>query len=103
MNVQYPPAPIHQGPLPPGWEMRYDPPSGRYFFVDHNSRSTTWNDPRLNPPYLTHYPSSQSPYQATYHQYPPFPPSGMNVPARLDGPMNRETAENQSGHQRETD
>ncbi|KAH9063727.1 hypothetical protein EDB83DRAFT_2382646 [Lactarius deliciosus] len=32
------------GPLPPGWERRIDP-LGRTYYVDHNSRSTTWNRP----------------------------------------------------------
>ena len=27
--------------LPPGWEMRIAP-NGRPFFIDHNSRATTW-------------------------------------------------------------
>ncbi|KAI7874368.1 HECT-domain-containing protein [Lichtheimia hyalospora FSU 10163] len=33
------------GPLPPGWEMR-STPEGRPYFVDHNTRTTTWVDPR---------------------------------------------------------
>ncbi|KAI8891017.1 HECT-domain-containing protein [Backusella circina FSU 941] len=33
------------GPLPPGWEMRHNP-EGRPYFVDHNTRTTTWVDPR---------------------------------------------------------
>ena len=35
------------GPLPEGWERRNDP-LGRTYFVDHNTRSTTWNRPPLN-------------------------------------------------------
>lgn len=34
------------GPLPAGWEMRVTQ-SGRVYFVDHNTRTTTWDDPRL--------------------------------------------------------
>nr|XP_003218663.1 PREDICTED: BAG family molecular chaperone regulator 3 isoform X2 [Anolis carolinensis] len=34
-------------PLPPGWEVKIDPQTGWPFFVDHNSRTTTWSDPRL--------------------------------------------------------
>uniref|UniRef100_A0A8C4U644 BAG cochaperone 3 n=1 Tax=Falco tinnunculus TaxID=100819 RepID=A0A8C4U644_FALTI len=34
-------------PLPPGWEIKIDPQTGWPFFVDHNSRTTTWSDPRL--------------------------------------------------------
>nr|XP_036867011.1 BAG family molecular chaperone regulator 3 isoform X1 [Manis javanica] len=36
-------------PLPPGWEIKIDPQTGWPFFVDHNSRTTTWNDPRVLP------------------------------------------------------
>lgn len=35
------------GPLPPGWERRTDP-LGRTYYVDHNTRSTTWNRPSSN-------------------------------------------------------
>lgn len=34
-------------PLPSGWEVKIDPQTGWPFFVDHNNRTTTWNDPRL--------------------------------------------------------
>ncbi|KAJ3332713.1 hypothetical protein HDU76_013326 [Blyttiomyces sp. JEL0837] len=33
------------GPLPAGWEQRFTP-EGRAYFVDHNTRTTTWVDPR---------------------------------------------------------
>ncbi|KAJ3411380.1 hypothetical protein HDV05_002305 [Chytridiales sp. JEL 0842] len=36
------------GPLPSGWERRFTP-EGRPYFIDHNTRATTWQDPRLNP------------------------------------------------------
>jgi E3 ubiquitin-protein ligase NEDD4 len=34
------------GPLPSGWEMRMTS-AGRVYFVDHNTKITTWDDPRL--------------------------------------------------------
>lgn len=34
------------GGLPAGWEMRVTD-NGRVYFVDHNTQSTTWDDPRL--------------------------------------------------------
>jgi hypothetical protein len=40
-------------PLPPGWDMKHDQ-NEKVFFVDHNTRSTTFIDPRL--PLLTHTP-----------------------------------------------
>ncbi|EPY54216.1 HECT-type ubiquitin-protein ligase Pub3 [Schizosaccharomyces cryophilus OY26] len=36
----------HLGPLPSGWEMRLTN-SARVYFVDHNTKTTTWDDPRL--------------------------------------------------------
>lgn len=33
------------GPLPAGWEQRLTP-EGRPYYVDHNTRATTWVDPR---------------------------------------------------------
>ncbi|KAE9406415.1 HECT-domain-containing protein [Gymnopus androsaceus JB14] len=35
------------GPLPPGWERRIDP-LGRTYYVDHNTRTTTWNRPNAS-------------------------------------------------------
>ncbi|XP_043845321.1 LOW QUALITY PROTEIN: E3 ubiquitin-protein ligase NEDD4 [Dromiciops gliroides] len=32
--------------LPKGWEVRHAP-NGRPFFIDHNTKTTTWEDPRL--------------------------------------------------------
>ncbi len=44
----------NQEPLPPGWEMRIDP-HGRPYYVDHNTRTTTWERPTPLPPgYLLH-------------------------------------------------
>jgi E3 ubiquitin-protein ligase NEDD4 len=34
------------GPLPSGWEMRMTN-TGKLYFVDHNAKITTWDDPRL--------------------------------------------------------
>ncbi|CAL1526012.1 unnamed protein product [Lymnaea stagnalis] len=34
------------GPLPPGWEERTHS-DGRVFFIDHNNKTTHWEDPRL--------------------------------------------------------
>lgn len=36
-------------PLPNGWEMRYDV-YGRRYYVDHNTRSTSWERPQPLPP-----------------------------------------------------
>ncbi|TCD62620.1 hypothetical protein EIP91_006634 [Steccherinum ochraceum] len=41
------------GPLPGGWERRIDP-LGRTYYVDHNTRSTTWNRPSASQTVNTH-------------------------------------------------
>ncbi|XP_026209806.1 E3 ubiquitin-protein ligase NEDD4-like isoform X4 [Anabas testudineus] len=46
--------------LPPGWEMRIAP-NGRPFFIDHNSRATTWEDPRLKYPVYMRNKNSMEP------------------------------------------
>lgn len=46
-TTQLAPQTISQlGPLPSGWEMRLTS-TARVYFVDHNTRTTTWDDPRL--------------------------------------------------------
>ncbi|XP_066994660.1 E3 ubiquitin-protein ligase Su(dx) isoform X1 [Anabrus simplex] len=57
-NLQSPPDAGHprnqssnaaEDPLPAGWEMRYDM-YGRRYYVDHNTRSTSWERPQPLPP-----------------------------------------------------
>ena len=46
-NAALQPQTISQlGPLPSGWEMRLTS-TARVYFVDHNTKTTTWDDPRL--------------------------------------------------------
>lgn len=40
---------IDDVPLPPGWEIRYTDDNKRYF-VDHNTKTTTFDDPRPGAP-----------------------------------------------------
>ncbi|XP_018324568.1 E3 ubiquitin-protein ligase Su(dx) [Agrilus planipennis] len=47
--VQNGPEESREDPLPPGWEMRYDM-YGRRYYVDHNTRSTSWERPQPLPP-----------------------------------------------------
>lgn len=42
--------PWQNQPLPPGWEARFDANIGRYYFIDHSTHKTTWQDPRVNRP-----------------------------------------------------
>lgn len=37
-------------PLPPGWEAKYDAVNKRVFYVDHNTKTTTWTRPQWTPP-----------------------------------------------------
>ncbi|XP_044735914.1 E3 ubiquitin-protein ligase Nedd-4 isoform X6 [Chrysoperla carnea] len=39
------------GPLPEGWEERQHT-DGRIFFIDHNTRTTQWEDPRMSNPQI---------------------------------------------------
>ncbi|XP_065316225.1 E3 ubiquitin-protein ligase NEDD4-like isoform X2 [Gordionus sp. m RMFG-2023] len=50
------------GPLPDGWEERIHV-DGRIFYIDHNSCSTQWEDPRLN---LTAIAGQAVPYSRDY-------------------------------------
>ncbi|XP_067835623.1 NEDD4-like E3 ubiquitin-protein ligase WWP1 isoform X2 [Heptranchias perlo] len=43
------PNSISTEPLPAGWEQRKDP-HGRTYYVDHNTRTTTWERPQPLPP-----------------------------------------------------
>jgi len=42
-------APAPAAELPPGWEEMKDPSSGRTFYVNHNTKSTTWDRPVAEP------------------------------------------------------
>ncbi|KAK3869486.1 hypothetical protein Pcinc_025206 [Petrolisthes cinctipes] len=33
--------------MPKGWEVRFDAKIGRYYFIDHVNKATSWEDPRL--------------------------------------------------------
>uniref|UniRef100_A0A665U4R7 E3 ubiquitin-protein ligase n=1 Tax=Echeneis naucrates TaxID=173247 RepID=A0A665U4R7_ECHNA len=50
VSPQHTPSPeATSGFLPAGWEVR-SAPNGRPFFIDHNTKTTTWEDPRLKIP-----------------------------------------------------
>ena len=60
-------------PLPPNFEMKIDPASGRPFFVDHASRTTSWHDPRLDPRWAYYYSQQAAPPAPAPYNYPPVP------------------------------
>ncbi|GKV29305.1 hypothetical protein SLEP1_g38242 [Rubroshorea leprosula] len=41
----------YTAPLPPGWEKRSDAVTGKTYYVDHNTRTTTWNHPCPDKPW----------------------------------------------------
>ncbi|XP_061188200.1 uncharacterized protein LOC133196307 [Saccostrea echinata] len=60
---------VDREPLPQGWEARWDPNRNAYFFIDHNTRQTTWVDPRLNPQrkqYNNRYHGTQQPAEVVH-------------------------------------
>ncbi|XP_066540780.1 E3 ubiquitin-protein ligase NEDD4 isoform X2 [Hoplias malabaricus] len=52
------------GPLPPGWEERIHT-DGRIFYIDHNTKTTQWEDPRLQNSAIT---GPAVPYSRDYKQ-----------------------------------
>ncbi|GAB0096243.1 E3 ubiquitin-protein ligase Nedd-4 [Sergentomyia squamirostris] len=52
------------GPLPEGWEERVHS-DGRIFYIDHNTRITQWEDPRLSNPNIA---GQAVPYSRDYKQ-----------------------------------
>ncbi|XP_054974894.1 BAG family molecular chaperone regulator 3 [Sorex araneus] len=82
-------------PLPPGWEIKIDPQTGWPFFVDHNSRTTTWNDPRVAPdgpketPASANGPSREGarllPTREGHAVYPQLRPGYIPIPVLHEG------------------
>eukprot|EP00871_Galdieria_phlegrea_P004443 jgi/Galph1/49/GphlegSOOS_G4821.1 len=48
-NIQHAVVLSSQPDLPPGWERRFEPNLGRYYYIDHNTRTTSWYPPSVNP------------------------------------------------------
>ncbi|XP_077206041.1 BAG family molecular chaperone regulator 3 isoform X2 [Paroedura picta] len=95
-------------PLPAGWEVKIDPQTGWPFFVDHNSRTTTWNDPRLQGDRLkdsqsANGPSRNSPNQSQITEgnvvYPKLRPGYIPIPVIHEGAENRQQYSYYPGHQ----
>ncbi|MEJ1273768.1 BAG family molecular chaperone regulator 3 isoform X2 [Cricetulus griseus] len=86
-------------PLPPGWEIKIDPQTGWPFFVDHNSRTTTWNDPRVPPEGPKETASSANgpsregsrllPTREGHSIYPQLRPGYIPIPVLHEGTENR--------------
>ncbi|XP_028681477.2 LOW QUALITY PROTEIN: BAG family molecular chaperone regulator 3 [Erpetoichthys calabaricus] len=90
-------------PLPPGWEIKIDPHTGWPFFVDHNNRTTTWNDPRHDLKRERHSSNgpSASPQPTAQENYSP-PVKEMKPPSLRPGyisiPVVHESLEQRQQH-----
>ncbi|XP_028150742.1 uncharacterized protein LOC114344088 isoform X4 [Diabrotica virgifera virgifera] len=56
-----------QNPLPPGWDSKRDPISGKYYYINHYTKTTTWEDPRIRHRHL-HTTTKQAYAAAEYIQ-----------------------------------
>ncbi|XP_026525552.1 BAG family molecular chaperone regulator 3 isoform X3 [Notechis scutatus] len=95
-------------PLPPGWEVKIDPQTGWPFFVDHNSRTTTWNDPRLQEDRPKESASANGPSRNSVNQaqirdgnvgYPKLRAGYIPIPVVHEGEENRQYYSYNSGYQ----
>ncbi|XP_065075185.1 E3 ubiquitin-protein ligase Nedd-4-like isoform X1 [Ochlerotatus camptorhynchus] len=79
------------GPLPEGWEERVHN-DGRTFFIDHNTRTTQWDDPRLSNPKIA---GQAVPYSRDYKQKYEYLKSQLkkptNVPNKIDIKVRRQS------------
>ncbi|XP_026287672.1 E3 ubiquitin-protein ligase Nedd-4 isoform X1 [Frankliniella occidentalis] len=77
------------GPLPEGWEERMHS-DGRIFFIDHNTRQTQWDDPRLSNPQIA---GPAVPYSRDYKKKYDFLKSQLrkpnNVPNKFEIKVHR--------------
>ncbi|XP_014667841.1 PREDICTED: E3 ubiquitin-protein ligase NEDD4-like [Priapulus caudatus] len=71
------------GPLTPGWEERIHS-DGRVFYIDHNKKTTQWEDPRLLDPKVAGkaVPYSRD-YKRKYDYFKSKLPKPMNVPNKF--------------------
>lgn len=77
------------GPLPDGWEERVHS-DGRIFFIDHNKKTTQWEDPRLNNPSIAGQavPYSRD-YRRKYEYLQMKLPRPTSVPTKLEIKVSR--------------
>jgi len=89
-----PNIPRHQddlGPLPEGWEERVHT-DGRIFFIDHNTRITQWEDPRISNPQIA---GQAVPYSRDYKRKYEYLKQQLkkpsNVPNKIEIKVRRNT------------
>ncbi|XP_031686822.1 E3 ubiquitin-protein ligase NEDD4-like isoform X3 [Oncorhynchus kisutch] len=71
--------PTDLGPMPPGWEERVHS-DGRIFYIDHNTKNTQWDDPRLQNSAIT---GPAVPYSRDYKQKYEYFRKKMKKPADI--------------------
>ena len=77
--------------LPPGWEQRLDESTGRVFFIDHNTCTTSWVDPR-SMPHSARTQDEQTPGRSATHTFAPRLGQSMRSgPARRSRPTTTTT------------
>ncbi|PVD32632.1 hypothetical protein C0Q70_08075 [Pomacea canaliculata] len=80
--------------LPPGWEMLYDRSSGWPYFVDHNTKSTTWQDPRMD-----YFSVPYQPFSGVRMGYPSFDAKRVvEIPVQHDKMPSFESRQQFAGH-----
>jgi len=77
------------GPLPDGWEERVHT-DGRIFFIDHNTQTTQWDDPRMSNPDIAGpaVPYSRD-YKRKYEYFQSKLPRPASVPNKFEIKINR--------------
>ncbi|XP_053675359.1 uncharacterized protein LOC128725623 [Anopheles nili] len=111
---------VEQLGLPPGWDCKYDPRTGRYYYVNLFTKSTQWEDPRARirqlqtgaPLHISNDSISMQPVHGSpYHVYPSSnsfypaqaafqnPPSG--VPSLNASPNLAQRLQQQQHHQQQ--
>lgn len=76
--------PSNLGPLPPHWEMRYDTRTGYHYFLNHLTKTTQWEDPRVQPPAALEVTGGKNKQD------------NLDIPVRVDyhsGPVPQDTAD----------
>ncbi|XP_069679128.1 uncharacterized protein [Periplaneta americana] len=80
------------GPLPPGWDRKYDHRTGRFYYINYFNKTTTWEDPRLRyrqlaqpaPQYVPATVSESIPLQDLTNVRPsPMPGRAVGAPGNL--------------------
>ena len=70
-------------PLPPGWEERFDPASGRKFYVDYVNKTTSWTRPTAAPSGASAVPTQHAtPWSAMPSTGVAYPQAAPSSPSR---------------------